>query len=481
MNLTNGPLTYAYANRSRFVAELKDFVRFPTVSAQPKHTEDLKKCAAWLADHLRKIGLEQVKIIPTGGHPAIYAERHHEPGQPTLLIYGHYDVQPAEPLNEWRLPPFQPAIQNNYIHGRGASDDKGQLFCHVKAIEAYLKTSGTLPINVKCLFEGEEEIGSPNLSSVISQNASQLASNVAVISDFTMLGPNRPTIIYGLRGALASEIEISGPSRDLHSGHYGGAVHNPLQVLCEIISKLHDTNGQVTIPGFYNRVRPVSATGRAALSRSGKSGEQILRETGAAIGWGEQDFSLFERTTIRPALTINGIIGGYSGTGSKAVIPSKAVAKISIRLVPDQDPGEVDRLLSQYIARLTPPTVRSKVSTLLRAKPALLPIRHPAIRAASRACHQAFGTLPALTRSGGTIPPVSMFQEILNISSVLMGFGLPGDNIHAPNERFYLPNFYRGIATSIHLLAEIGAMRDLGIGRSPRLPKRIEMKRMMLV
>jgi acetylornithine deacetylase/succinyl-diaminopimelate desuccinylase-like protein len=459
------PLAYAQIHRQRFVTELQDFVRFPSVSAQPKHGGDLKKCAAWLANHLRWIGLEHVDIVPTPRHPLVYAQWRHAPGRPTVLIYGHYDVQPADPLDEWRSPPFEPVVYGNNLYARGACDDKGQMFAHVKALEAYLRTKRLLPVNVKCLFEGEEEIGSLNLTPFLSQHKSALAADVAVMSDMPMVAPDRPAITYAMRGGLSLELEVCGQKRDLHSGIFGGAIYNPLQALCEIIARLHDGNGRVAIPGFYDHVRRWSAQERAYMACTGPSDAHILRDAQVGHGWGERGYTSYERTTIRPALTINGIIGGYQGPGSKAVIPARAVAKLSFRLVPDQDPVEIDRLFREHIARLTPPAVRSNVRTNFMAKPALVDRRHPGMRAAVIAYRKGFGATPVFLRSGGTIPIVNTFQSMLDIPTVLMGFALPDDRMHAPNEKFHLPNFYHGIATSIWFLAEIG--RGVALNRRP--------------
>ncbi len=465
MSYTENPITFALANRSRFVAELEEFVRFPTISAQPKHAEDLKNCAAWLGNHLRQIGLDHVRVIPTRLHPVVYAEWLRAPGRPTVLIYGHYDVQPPDPLHEWHSPPFEPVVKGDYLYGRGACDDKGQMFSHVKALESYLRTTGKLPVNVKCLFEGEEEIGSPNLTPFLSNERNALASDVAVISDMPILAPDRPAITYAMRGALSLGLEVSGQKRDLHSGIYGGAVHNPLQALCEIIAKLHDAKGRVAVPGFYDNVRTwrceKADEERAYMASVGPSDAQILQDAQAQKGWGEAGFTLYERITIRPALTINGIVGGYGGTGVKAVIPARAIAKLNFRLVPNQDPREIDKLFRQYIARITPPTVQAKVHTSLVANPALVSRNHPAMRAAAVAYRKGFGRAPVFLRSGGTIPVVNLFQEILGIPTVLMGFALPDDWMHAPNEKFRLPNFFNGIKTSIRFLAEIGARQEL--------------------
>ena len=449
------PLSYALQNRGRFVAELKDFIRFPTVSAQPEHAGDVKQCAKWLADHLHWVGLQNVRVIPTAGHPIVYADWLQEPALPTLLIYGHYDVQPPDPLEEWHSPPFDPVVRGEQLYGRGASDDKGQLFTHVKAVEAYLKTGGMLPVNVRCIFEGEEEIGSPNLPAFLACNKNALNADVAVMSDTRMLAPDRPALTYAMRGALSVEVEIRGAAQDLHSGNYGGAIHNPLQALCEIVASLHDSEGRIMISGFYERVRKWSNDERMLMARSGPSDDRILRDAKAKVGWGESGYTLYERTTIRPALTINGITGGYQGTGGKAVIPARAVAKLNFRLVPDQDPLEIEKLFRKHVAQFTPKTVTSEVRTSLKAQPALIDRTHPALRAAAVAYRASFGRAPVFLRSGGTIPIVNTLQEIFGIPTVLMGFALPDDRMHAPNEKFHLPNFARGIATSIHFLNEI--------------------------
>lgn len=448
---------YLREHRRRFLSELKEFVRFPSVSAQPERAADVKRCAAWLANHLRRIGLTSVRVISTSRHPIVYAEWSGSPQLPTVLIYGHYDVQPADPLDEWRSPPFEPVVRGDNLYGRGACDDKGQLFTHIKALEAYLRTDGALPVNVKCIFEGEEEIGSPNLKSFIAANKRWLAADVAVMSDTRMLAPDRPSITYALRGGLSLEVEVRSAAQDLHSGNFGGAIHNPLQGLCEIIARLHDHAGRVNIPGFYNRVRKVSEQERAFMAQSGPTDEEILRAAQSVEGWGEQGFSLYERTTIRPALTINGIGGGYQGHGGKAVIPSRAFAKINFRLVPDQEPQEIERLFRRHLKEITPSTLSATVRANLYARPALINRRHAAMRAASAAYREGFGRAPVFLRSGGTIPVVNDFQEMLGIATVLMGFALPDDRIHAPDEKFHLPNFFKGITTAARFLAEARA------------------------
>lgn len=452
-------ITYQQRYRARFIEELKEFIRFPSVSAQPEHNGDTRRCAAWLADHLRRIGLEQVTVAPTPGHPVIYAEKCHAPGKPTILIYGHYDVQPVDPLTEWRIPPFEPVIRGNDLYGRGASDDKGQLFTHVKALEAFLRSGRELPVNVKCLFEGEEEIGSPNLPAFIIANRQILAADCAVISDMQIPAAGQPGITYALRGSISFELEILGQKRELHSGVFGGAIHNPLQALCEMIVQLHDHAGRINIPGFYDRVRRWDAEERAYMKQAGPPDEKILRDAGAVKGWGEQGYSLYERATIRPAITVTGINGGYRGAGVKAAIPAHALAKLDFRLVPDQDPQEIDHLFRKYIGQIVPPGMRIRIRTFGSSRPALIDRKHPALIATARAYHHGFGTAPVFLRNGGTIPVVNLIQETLHIPVVLMGFGLPDDRIHGPNEKFHLPNFFNGIETSTRFLMEISKWR----------------------
>jgi len=463
---TERVLAYAREKRGEFLSRLQEFIRFPTVSAQPQHAPNLKRCAHWLAKRLRHIGLERVSVIPTQRHPLVYAEWLRAPRRPTLLIYGHYDVQPADPLAEWQSPPFTPTVRGENLYGRGACDDKGQLLTHVSALESYLATAGRLPINVKCVFEGEEEIGSIHLFPFIAKHKGLLAADAAVMSDTRMLGPDRPAISYAERGALYLELTVQGPEHDLHSGSFGGAVHNPLQALCEIIAQLHDRQRRIAIPGFYDRVRELGEQERDSMSRAGPSDAEILADSHSERSWGERAYSLYERTTARPALTVNGLTGGYQGPGGKGIVPARAVAKLSFRLVPNQDPGEVDLLFRQHIARITPATVRTSIRTLSRAAPATVDPTHPAMRAAALAYAQGFGEKPAFLRSGGTIPILPAFQQYLGIPTVLMGFALPDDRMHAPNEKFHIPNFFKGIDTSIWFLDSLAGLHGMQPRRS---------------
>jgi acetylornithine deacetylase/succinyl-diaminopimelate desuccinylase-like protein len=449
-------VSYARTHSPRFVTELREFLRFPSVSSTPR-SGAIRQCASWLAAHGRRIGLERVGTIATPGAPVVHGCWRHAGAKPTVLVYGHYDVQPPEPLHSWVSPPFAPAVRGQNLYARGASDDKGQLFTHLKACESWLQTTGSLPVNVKCLFEGEEEIGSTHFRAVLERYRSELAANVAVISDTQILGPRQPALTCSLRGMLSLELEVTGPDRDLHSGSYGGAVHNPIQALSEILCQLHDSQNRVKVPHFYDAVRDSSLLTCRGSARPTREG--FLRRAGVSKGWGESEFTLHERTTIRPALTINGIRGGYQGLGGKGIIPSSASAKLSFRLVPDQDPVEIDHWFRRHIASIAPTTVRVSVRTLAMSRPVITPGRHPFLRSAARAYRRAFGVEPVLQRSGGTIPVVNAFREVLGIPSVLMGFALPDDGAHGPNEKLHLPTFFRGIETSIHFLQAMEGSR----------------------
>lgn len=447
------PLEYAQQHRADHLAELKDFLSIPSVSTQPAHAADTMQTAVWLAESLKAAMLENVAIIPTNGHPLVYADwLHAGPNTPTVLIYGHYDVQPVEPLEEWHTPPFEPTVQNDFLYARGASDDKGQVFIHVKAVEAYLKTHGRLPVNVKFIIEGEEESGGASLRAFIPENKEMLAADVALVSDTSMISRDQPSIVYGLRGMCYLLMDITGPARDLHSGSFGGGIDNPLNVLGHIIARLKDENGHILIPGFYDKVRPLSQEEREVLSRLPLDEAAWLAETGAPEAWGEPEYTLVERLGARPTLDVHGIIGGYTGPGAKTVLPSTVHCKLSMRLVPDQDPQEIAQLFQEYVQSIVPPTVTVTINGRGGAPATITDRTIPAMRAAVTAYEASFGKKPVFMREGGSIPVVGQFQEFLALETVLMGFGLPDDRIHAPNERFYLPNFYRGIETSIRFL-----------------------------
>jgi acetylornithine deacetylase/succinyl-diaminopimelate desuccinylase-like protein len=447
--------------RERFphtVAALAELISFPSVSAQPARAGDVAACAAWLADRLRRIGLADARVVATRGHPVVFASWRGSGERPTLLVYGHYDVQPAEPLGAWRSPPFAPAVRDGALYGRGASDDKGQLLAHVAAMEAYLRTGRELPVNVTCLFEGEEEIGSPSLNALLLEHRDAFAADAAVVSDMPMLGPRRPAITYAMRGSLGLGLEVRGPGIDLHSGTFGGAIANPLEALCAIVASLHERSGRVAVPGFYDAVRAVAPAERAEMARTGPTEAEILRNARASSGAGERGYTAYERTTIRPTLSVNGITGGYGGPGAKAVIPTHASAKLSCRLVADQEPEVLECLIRRHVAVATPPGVGVTVTRSMAARPALVGRDRPAMRAAARAYARGFGVAPVFLRNGGSVPVVNTFDELLGIPTVLMGFGLPDDAIHAPNERVQLPTFDRAIATCIWFFAELGAL-----------------------
>ncbi|MCP4417328.1 MAG: dipeptidase [Chloroflexi bacterium] len=452
MSALNNSILYARQRQDVYLAELIEFLRIPSISTQPERKEDTAVAAQWLSAAMERAGLENVEVIQTQGHPLLYADWLHAPGAPTVLIYGHYDVQPAEPLELWQSPPFEPSVRDDFLYARGASDDKGQIYIHVKAVEAILNNNGRLPINVKFIVEGEEESGGASLAHFIPNNKAKLAADVALVSDTAMVNAQQPAIVYGLRGMCYAYIDITGPTRDLHSGSFGGGINNPLNALCHIIAKLKDDDGRILIPGFYDDVRPLTEQEREILAQFPLDETAWLAETGAPQPWGEPDYTLVERLGARPTLDVHGIIGGYTGAGGKTVLPSKVHAKLSMRLVPDQDPNKISHLLQTYIAQLVPPSVRVKVTMDHGAPASITDLNIPAMKTAVAAFATAFGQEPVFMREGGSIPVVSDFQTQLGLETVLMGFGLPGDQIHAPNERFYLPNYYRGIETSIHFL-----------------------------
>jgi acetylornithine deacetylase/succinyl-diaminopimelate desuccinylase-like protein len=450
------PVEYANQHGNRFVEELKELLRFPSISTMSEHKPDLLNAADWLKAHCESIGFTRVEVLPTGGHPVVYAEWMGAPGAPTVLVYGHYDVQPVDdPRNEWQSPPFEPTIRDGKLYARGATDDKGQAFIHLKAFEAVLKTTGTFPVNLKLMIEGEEESGSRNLSAFIEAHRDLLKADLAVISDTHVLGEDQPSIVYSLRGMVYMELEVFGPATDLHSGAFGGAVHNPAQALIEIIAKLHDEQGRITVPGFYDEVLPLTPEERQVLARINISEEQFRQETGAPHSWGDPDYTIRERLGARPTLEVCGIVGGWTGEGGKTVIPARALAKISCRLVPHQHPRRIFDLLQDYVKKLTPPTVRSELRPIhpdnIGSTAAIIPLDSRPIQAAKAAYQEVFGKEPFFQREGGSIPVVSLFQEKLGTPVLLMGFGLPDDNLHAPNEKMTLSMFHKGVQTMIVL------------------------------
>ena len=452
----DSPITYIQERRDAFVEDLKTFCRIPSVSTKSEHKPDIQKAAEWLADSMRAIGLEHVQIMPTGGHPVVYADWLHAPGKPTALVYGHYDVQPAEPLDLWISGPFDPTVRNGELYARGAVDDKGQVFMHLKALEAHLKTQGALPVNVKLLIEGEEEIGSPNLDPFIAKYQDLLQADVVVISDTAMIAKGAPGITHGLRGLVYFQIDVEGTKSDLHSGSFGGAVINPAFALAQILSQLKDGNGRITIPGFYDDVRKLPSEERRALARLPFSEKRFQKEIGAPALYGEKGFTTLERLWARPTLEVNGLYSGFIGEGAKTVLPGRAMAKVSMRLVPNQNPAKIVRLFTQCIKHLCPKTVRLKVTEISgRGMPWLAPTDHPAMQAMAQAIQKGFGKKPVFTRTGGTIPVVATFTRLLKAPSLLMGIGLPDENAHAPNEKLDLDNLHHGMLSAAHLWNEL--------------------------
>jgi len=450
------PADWVDEHRERCLEELKEYLRIPSISTDRAHAPEVKRCAEWLVEHLKSIGVATAELHETEGHPIVYAE-HLEagPDAPTFLIYGHYDVQPPEPLDEWDSPPFEPEVRDGKIFARGATDDKGQLFAHLKGIEAHLSTRGELPVNVKWLIEGEEEVGSPNLDPWIKENAERLEAEAVIISDSSMYAPGLPSIMYSLRGLTYFEIEVQGPSHDLHSGLYGGAVPNPINELGKIIAGLIDSDGRITIPGFYDRVRELDDEERAAFSALPFDEEEFKAQTGVRGIQGEEGFSTLERKWARPTLDFNGIIGGFTGEGAKTVLPARARAKFSCRLVPDQDPNEIEELVEAHVHQIASPNVEVKLDFHHGAKPVMTERDNPAIQAAMRALHRSWDTEPVFIRGGGSIPVVASFADILDTPTVLLGLGLNDDRLHSPNEKFNLENFYQGIKTSVYLWDEL--------------------------
>jgi acetylornithine deacetylase/succinyl-diaminopimelate desuccinylase-like protein len=443
-------LTQSHTNRDHFLNQLFEFLRIPSVSALSEHKEDIQRAAGWLAVDMTHAGLHNVAVMPTAGNPIVYGEwLEAGPNAQTVLVYGHYDVQPVDPLDLWTSAPFEPQVRDGEIYARGASDDKGQMFTHIKAIEAMLAADGRLPVNVKMIFEGEEEVGSPSLDPFVVDHKDLLSATSSLISDGRIVDANTPSIVYALRGMAYMEIRVKGPKRDLHSGSYGGSVHNPAQLVAEIVASMHDANGTVTIPGFYDRARVLSPEEREELRKVPYSLAQWQEETGLQTPWGEQEYTFVERTTARPTCEVNGIWGGFQGEGGKTIIPAEAGAKISMRLVPDQDPQEIAELFKAYVKRFIPADYSLEILEHVHGRPGITPIDSPEIKAAARAYQATWGKPPVFAREGGSIPIVSTFQDVLGAPVVLMGFGLD-DNVHSPNEHFALEHFYRGIDTIIH-------------------------------
>lgn len=438
--------SYIQENQDRFISELLDLLRIPSVSADPKFKDDVWRAAEYIAGKLREAGADQVELCPTAGYPIVYGEKILDPALPTVLVYGHYDVQPADPYELWNSPPFDPVIVEGKIYARGACDDKGQVYMHVKAFEMMMRQN-SLPCNVKFMIEGEEEVGSDNLGIFVTHNKAKLAADVILISDTGIIANDIPSITTGLRGLSYLEVEVTGPNRDLHSGLYGGAVANPINILCQMIASLHDENNHITIPGFYDQVEELSAEERAEMAKAPFDLEAYKAALQLKDVHGEKGFSTNERNSIRPTLDVNGIWGGYTGEGAKTVIPSKAFAKISMRLVPHQTSEEITEKFTRHFNSIAPPSVQVLVRPHHGGEPVVTPTNSVAYQAASKAFETTFGKKPVPVRSGGSIPIVAMFKAELGLDSVLMGFGLDSDAIHSPNEHFGIFNFLKGIET----------------------------------
>jgi acetylornithine deacetylase/succinyl-diaminopimelate desuccinylase-like protein len=448
-------LHYAREHRAPSLEDLKTFVRIPSISTDSESKSEMQQAAEWVASKLRSMGMEHVAIYPTKGHPVVYGDLLTAgPDKPTVLLYGHYDVQPAEPLELWESPPFEPEQRGENLYGRGASDMKGQVIASMKAIEA-LVNNGGFPVNLKYMIEGEEEIGSLNLDGFIAGHKDLLASDFALNPDAGLIGKDTPTITYGLRGLAYFELRVFGPDHDLHSGLFGGTVHNPAQVLCELIAGMHDAQGRITLPGYYDSVIPISAEERGEFARLPMDEAYYLEQTGVPALFGEAGYAPVERVGGRPTLEVNGLLSGFTGEGSKTVLPAMAMAKISMRLVPNQRPEKVYQQLVQYMEAHAPNTIRYEIKHLNSGLPSVTNRNMPAVSALSQAMESVFGTRPVFRREGGSIPVTAQISEILGIDSVLTGFGLPDDNLHAPNEKIHLPTFYRGIDTLIHFFCNL--------------------------
>ena len=437
---------YIAQNKQRFLDELFELLRFPSVSADPAYKTEVLKTADFVAQKLIDAGADKVEVCHTAGYPIVYGEKIIDPAKPTVLVYGHYDVQPADPLELWHTPPFEPTIRDEKIYARGACDDKGQFYMHVKAFELMMQTD-TLPCNIKFMIEGEEEVGSNNLGLFVQANKQKLESDVVLISDTSMLSMENPSLETGLRGLSYLEVEVVGPNRDLHSGVYGGAVANPATILCQLIASLHDEHNHINIPGFYDDVLPLSEADRAALNKAPFDLEEYKKDLGVNDVWGEKGYTTLERTGTRPTLEVNGIWGGYTGEGAKTVLPSKASAKISMRLVPNQQSDKITQLFTEHFQKIAPAYVKVNVSAHHGGEPVVTPTDSVAYRAAQKAISESFGKEPIPTRGGGSIPIVALFEKELGIKTVLMGFGLDSDNLHSPNEKYDLANYYKGIET----------------------------------
>jgi acetylornithine deacetylase/succinyl-diaminopimelate desuccinylase-like protein len=452
-------IDFINVNRDRYLEELKAFLAIPSISALPQHAADVKRCAQWCGDEMRRVGMENVKLIDTPGNPVVYGDWLGAESAPTILFYGHYDVQPVDPLELWKSPPFEATIRDGEIYARGSADDKGQVFMHFKAIEAHLKQNGRLPVNMKIILEGEEEVGSVNLDDFIRAHRDELGADVVVISDSAMFGRGVPSICYGLRGLVYFQLDLRGSSTDLHSGSFGGAVANPAFVLAQVLAQMKDRGGRIRIPGFYDDVVPLQEEERKAWATLPYNEKQYKKDFGVPKLFGESGYTTLERTWARPTFEVNGLLSGFTGEGAKTVLPAVAMAKVSMRLVPNQSPDKIAGLFEAHVKDITPKTVELKVTRMHGGKPWMTSYDNPFVQAAGRAIEQGFGRKPVFTREGGSIPVVSTFQEELGLPSVLFGVGLPDENAHAPNEKLDVGNFHGGVISSAILYDEIAATR----------------------
>lgn len=447
-------ISYTRQHHESYLAELKEFMSIPSISTLSEYIPEVHRAADWVCRQMRRIGLEHVETLPTERHPIAYGEWLHAPGKPTVLIYGHYDVQPADPLNEWVTPPFQPTVRGDNLFGRGGSDMKGEVHACLKALEALLH-NGPLPVNVKMMVEGEEEIGSPSLAPFMKAHTEKLKCDVCLNPDVSIPRPDMPSLVYGLRGLAYFELWVYGPAQDLHSGVFGGSVANPAIVLSELIAGLHDDKGHITLPGFYDKVRQPPADELAELLNEGGTDEGWRKIAGVPQLYGEEGYSTAERLGIRPTLDVNGLLAGYTGEGAKTILPAKAMAKLSMRLVPYQDDTAVEEQLKAYLRQKAPPTVRWEVKNLSSSPAVLVKRATSSVAAAVAALEATFGCKPVFKLEGGSVPVAGLVQDTLGVDSILMGFGLPDDNLHSPNEKFHLPNYYRGIETFIQFFAAL--------------------------
>ena len=455
----NSVVDFINVNRDRYIDELKEYLSIPSISALSDYAPDVIRCAKWTAEELKRVGLDNVRLVETEGYPVVCAEWLHAGAAPTIIFYGHYDVQPVDPLDKWDTPPFNATVRSGELYARGAADDKGQIFMHFKAIEACITQKGSLPVNIKLILEGEEEVGSENLDSFLKDHSSEYLGDVLVISDTPMFDRGVPSICYGLRGLTYCQVDLRGTTSDLHSGSFGGAVANPAFVLTQLLAQMKDRSGRIKIPGFYEDVRPLRDEERIEYARLPFSERRFREELGSPKLFGEKGFTTLERLWARPTFEVNGLCSGFMEDGAKTVIPAVAMAKVSMRLVPDQNPDLIGDLFEAYVKKIAPKTVDVAVKRMHTGKPWITDFDNPFVRAAGRAIERGFGRKPVFNREGGSIPVISSSQDRFGLPAVLFGIGLPDENAHAPNEKLDLDNFHRGVISGVALYEEIGALR----------------------